>query len=95
MRFMAVLGFLALTCTLVACQRETLPPLIQVLEFAPREAEVGDKLELRGAGFPQGKSAQIAFHGTLHRPGEKPVSGVEIEATGLVTAAQSIDFINH
>ena len=79
--FLLLAAVLALTSMagLLGCQRDSFPQLIQVLDLAPREAEVGDRLEVLGSGFPQGKAAHLAFRGDLHRPGFKPVKGVEIE----------------
>jgi NADH-quinone oxidoreductase subunit H len=76
---------------LVACQRETTPPLIQVLEVAPHEVEEGDHLDITGIGFPEGKVAHIAFRGDLHRPGAAPVRGVEVNIDTLVTSNREID----
>ncbi len=76
---------------LVACIREGSPQLIQVLEVAPREAEVGDRLVILGSGFPQGKPAHLAFRGTLFRPGERPIEDAEINAEGTVRNAQQIE----
>src|SRR5580658_8330879 len=70
---------------LLGCTRDSYPQLIQVLDLAPHEAEVGDRLEVLGSGFPQGKAAHLVFRGNLHRPGFKPVNGVEIEVEGTVT----------
>jgi NADH-quinone oxidoreductase subunit H len=81
---MAVLG-------LSACQSDSYPQLIQVLDLAPHEAEVGDRLEVLGSGFPHGKTAHLVFRGNLHRPGFKPVKGVEIELDGVVTSPEQIE----
>src|SRR3954463_13303834 len=86
-----LLAVIALVMSVIGCVIETPPQLIQVLDFAPREAEVGDRLELSGVGFPQGRPARLAFRGTLYRPGEKPTTGVEILAQGVVTSSQQID----
>ena len=91
MQMRAFLAFVLLTLAGLGCQRESTPELIQVLDFAPREAEVGDMLEIAGSGFPQGKTAHVAFRGALHRPGQPSLSGAEIEAEGVVTSAQSIE----
>src|SRR5438105_15244775 len=69
---------------LVACEREGTPQLIRVTELLPREAEIGDSLQIHGDGFPQGRPAHVRFRGTLVRPGEAPVQ-TEIEATGTAT----------
>ncbi|HXX67685.1 MAG TPA: PDZ domain-containing protein [Polyangiaceae bacterium] len=65
--------------------------LIQVLDVAPRDLEVGDRMAIVGAGFPPGKPARITFRGTLHRPGEPADRGVAIEATGAVVSPQRVE----
>ena len=89
------LGLLGLaTVPLVAaCERDASPQLITVLDLAPREAEVGDRLELTGSGFPQGRAAHVTFHGSLNRPGEPPVLGADIPLEGVVTSAQVIELV--
>ena len=77
--FLVTLASVALL-GLGACVSTDIPPqLLNVLDFAPREAEVGDRLEVIGSGFPEGKTGHVAFKGTLNRPGQKPIKGVEIE----------------
>jgi NADH-quinone oxidoreductase subunit H len=75
----------------MGCEVASSPQLIQVNDFSPHEAEVGDRLELLGAGFPQGRAAVVTFRGTLYRPGEAPITGVEIPATGTVTSPQQVE----
>jgi len=67
--------------------------LIQVLDVAPRDLEVGDRIAIAGAGFPPGKPARITFRGVLHRPGEPPERGVAIEASGAVVNPQRIELV--
>jgi len=88
---LALLGLAA--AVLLGCQKEAIPQLIQVLDFQPRDAEVGDRLEVIGSGFPRGLHAHIVFHGDLNRPGEKAVRGVEIEADGTVTSPEQIEVL--
>jgi NADH-quinone oxidoreductase subunit H len=78
---------------LLGCQKETIPQLIQVLDFQPRDAEVGDRLEVIGTGFPQGKTAHVVFHGDLNRPGERALHDQTIEADGTVTSPEQIELI--
>ncbi|MDB4941788.1 MAG: NADH-ubiquinone oxidoreductase chain [Labilithrix sp.] len=80
-----------LAALLAGCERDGVPPLVEVTEIAPREIEVGDRIELQGAGFPQGRTARVTFRGTVHRPGEAPVTGVSVEAEGVVTGSDSIE----
>ena len=62
--------------SLAGCVSTEAPPqLLNVLDFAPREAEVGDRLEVIGSGFPEGKTAHVVFKGTLYRPGHKAIEG--------------------
>jgi NADH-quinone oxidoreductase subunit H len=70
-----------------------MPQLIQVLDLAPHEAEVGDRIEVIGSGFPEGKTAHLTFRGDLHRPGERTVRDTEIEADGLVSSAEQIEVL--
>jgi hypothetical protein len=92
----AALGLLfvvAAALGLPACDSDGLPPLVEVSEVSPREVEVGDRLELRGAGFPQGRPARITFRGTLYRPGRAPVTRASVEAEGVVVGADRIEVI--
>jgi NADH-quinone oxidoreductase subunit H len=90
-RALASLAFviLSVACGL-GCQREVAPPLIQVLDVAPREVEVGDRLEVLGGAFPQGKTAHLVFRGTLFRPGEKPETDAVIATEGSAQSSTQI-----
>ena len=79
-----------LALTLCGCERTAPPALITATELAPSEAELGDRLEVTGAGFPKGKTARITFRGALHRPGETPTVA-EIEVQGPAVSAQRIE----
>jgi NADH-quinone oxidoreductase subunit H len=78
---------------LPACERDATPPLVEVTEVSPREIEVGDRVELSGAGFPQGRAAHVTFRGTLYRPGRAPVEGASVEAEGVVTSSDRVDIV--
>jgi NADH-quinone oxidoreductase subunit H len=81
---------LLLGAWLLACGSDAPPPLIQVTDFAPREVEVGDRIEIRGLGFPQGRSARVVLRGALHRAGEVP-ERVELPIEGTVTSGHRIE----
>jgi NADH-quinone oxidoreductase subunit H len=84
----------ALAFTLVGCTTTDVPPqLLNVLDFAPREAEVGDRLEVIGSGFPEGKAARVVFKGRLHRPGKKPIKGVEIDVEAANSTSDKIEMM--
>lgn len=83
-----VMGFLAMAGLL---GRRSSLELIQVLDVAPRDLEVGDRMTIAGNGFPPGKTARVTFRGALHRPGEPVQRGVAIEASGSVVSPQRIE----
>jgi NADH-quinone oxidoreductase subunit H len=74
-----------------ACGREASPQLVQVLDMAPREVEVGERVNLLGEGFPPGKPAMVTFRGTLLRPGERPERGAEVVASGAVVGPEHVE----
>ncbi|HMI85657.1 MAG TPA: NADH-quinone oxidoreductase subunit NuoH [Polyangiaceae bacterium] len=83
-----------LLAVLSGCVSTDVPPqLLNVLDFAPREAEVGDRLEVIGSGFPEGKVARVVFKGTLHRPGKKPIKGVEIDVEAANSSSDKIEMM--
>jgi NADH-quinone oxidoreductase subunit H len=93
MRLYVLAALLSLAAFVLGCQKEGLPQLIQVLDLAPHEAEVGDRIEIIGSGFPEGKSAHLTFRGDLHRPGKPAVHHTEIEAEGVVSSAEQIEVL--
>jgi NADH:ubiquinone oxidoreductase subunit H len=67
---------------------EPAPGLLNTVDFAPRAAEVGDRLEIIGTGFPEGKPATLSFRGDLYRPGQEPLRDVDI-AVGATSTSQN------
>ncbi|MSP25944.1 MAG: NADH-quinone oxidoreductase subunit NuoH [Myxococcales bacterium] len=65
---------LALVLGLLGCARSSAPNLLELIDVAPREVEVGDQVEVLGARLPSGnvKSATVTFDGKLFRPGGSP-----------------------
>jgi len=90
-RPLAVLAAAVFAFFLGACDREVAPQLVSVAEMTPREVEVGDRIEIAGLGFPQGKAALVTFEGTLRRPGELPLEGSVVQTEGLVSGPQTIE----
>ncbi len=80
---------MALAClSLVGCER-TMPPLVDVFEIGPRSIERHERLEIRGAGFPPGRSASVSFRGVVNAPGERPAA-VDIVADGKVVSDDAV-----
>jgi len=67
----------------VGCQRELPLRLVEVHDVTPKDLEAHDRLEIRGAGFPQGRVAGLTFRGTLYKPGRAP-ERARIDAEGSV-----------
>ncbi len=58
--------------------RQAGPNLLQVTELSAREVGHGDKLEITGSGFPDGRIARVTFRGDVFRPGRAPERDVEV-----------------
>jgi hypothetical protein len=89
----ALLAVLAPGLVSVGCvsSRESFPPLLQVTEVGPSEVEVGDKLELRGEGFPVGKIAIVTFRGAVYRLGEAPLPQAELRVRGFAATGNIVE----
>jgi len=74
------------------CARELPIELVKVISVMPRAVERGDRIEIAGNGFPQGRTARVALRGTLHRPGVAPESAA-IVSEGLVVAPERIEVV--
>jgi NADH-quinone oxidoreductase subunit H len=65
------------------CAVELPPATLEIAEIQPREVDVGERIEIVGAGFPIRKTATVTFRGLVHRPGrpaERVVVTTEVEA---------------
>lgn len=79
--------------SLAGCNFEPPVALVSAMDFSPREAEVGDRLEVIGSGFPEGKAATLSFRGDLHRPGQDTLRGVEIVVPAVSTSANRVSML--
>src|SRR3954471_19277156 len=91
--FSLVVGLLVLLASAGCVTVDAPPQLLNVLDFAPREAEVGDRLEVIGSGFPEGKPAHVIFKGALNRPGKKTIKGAEVEVDAVSTSSDRVEMI--
>jgi hypothetical protein len=87
LRLMLVLAALVM----VACADDPIVPLVQLSGVAPRQVELGDKLEIEGDAFPQGHKARVIFAGTLNRAGEATDADGEVDIQGDVVAPDRIE----
>lgn len=64
----------------LGCATNAAPDLLNVIDVAPREIDVGDRIEVLGTNLPTGeaKEATVTFSGTLRRPGQAPLEQQEI-----------------
>jgi hypothetical protein len=85
------LAVVALVLARVDVSRVAGQEFVRVLELAPHDVEVGDRLTLIGDGFPSGKAARVVFRGTLYRPGMAPVYGAQVAATGNVVTPERVE----
>lgn len=87
------LAVVAIALQTGGCSVDQPAQLVTAVDFAPREAEVGDRLEVVGSGFPEGKAATLSFRGDLHRPGQEPVRAVEIVVPAASTSAHRVSLL--
>lgn len=78
---------------LCGCSRaDRYPHLLTVLDLTPTDVDVGDRLEIIGIDFPEGKPAEITFQGDLLRPGQPPEKNVSIRVEAVSSSSSRIDF---
>jgi hypothetical protein len=69
----------ALTALVIGCSSPSSGPgLLQLTELSAREVGRGDRLEITGAGFPEGRVARLTFRGDVFRPGRLAAHDVEV-----------------
>lgn len=89
----AFVGLLAtLVLLLAACVRDPLPDLVRLESVLPREVERGDRLEVRGQSFPQGRTARLRLAGEVRRAG-RPPRAASVEALAVVKAPDRLEVV--
>src|SRR5689334_7612448 len=91
--FVLVLG--ALVGLLGCAADNSAPELLNVIDVAPREVDVGDRIEVLGTTLPTGeaKEAKVTFTGELRRPGQAPLEGQEISVDKAVVSSDKVSMI--
>lgn len=91
--FAAWITLLFLTTLAVwGCSRGHDLDLLTVLDITPRELDLGDRIEIIGVDFPEGKPAEIYFEGDLYRPGRPVEKSVSIRVDAVSSSSSRIDF---
>jgi NADH-quinone oxidoreductase subunit H len=92
----ALVGVLALFgAGLTGCAGDSgAPELLNVIDVAPREVDVGDRIEVLGTTLPTGEAheAQVTFKGELRRPGQAPVDA-EITVEKAIISTDKVSMI--
>lgn len=81
---------LALALALSACSPANEAELLEVHGVRPDRIEPGHALEIRGAGFPPGRSARVRLEGRMFRPGRTP-RDVRVELWGEALSSERVD----
>src|SRR6187551_1240944 len=74
----ALFALTALLLGLGCSSQSSGPGLLQLTELSAREVGRGDKLEITGAGFPEGRVARLTFRGDVFRPGRLAAHDIEV-----------------
>jgi hypothetical protein len=82
------------------CRADQPPALLDVVTFAPSEADQGDRLEVLGNALPEGRTATLTFRGDVHQPGKDPrrvdivaeAVGSQRRITATLSEALQIEF---
>lgn len=80
--------------TVLGCGRDNRKlDLLTVLDITPRSVDLGDRVEIIGIDFPEGRSAQVEFQGDLYRPGRPPESvAVKVDAVSSSASRLAFEF---
>lgn len=98
--FVCVLATFVALLGLFGCKRNDAANLLDVIDVAPRDVEVGDTIEVLGSGLPSGNvsAATVSFEGELNRPGEEPqaiscaAGGTCIQVEGAKPTPDKVSF---
>jgi NADH-quinone oxidoreductase subunit H len=80
----------------LGCARDgSAPELLHVIDVAPREVDVGDRIEVLGTNLPSGdaKEAKVIFDGELRRPGRPVLSGQVITVEKALVYSDKISMV--
>jgi hypothetical protein len=67
------------------------PGLLQLTELSAREVGRGDKLEITGAGFPEGRTGRLTFRGDVFRPGRVAQHDIEVSIAARTSSPHVLE----
>ena len=88
----ALLAAVLFAVWLCGCGTSSSPELLSVLDVAPRDVDVGDRIEVLGTNLPsgEGKEAVLTFRGELRRAGQTPLVDQTIEVDRAVVSTDKV-----
>lgn len=92
----ALLLVVAALVALLGCGADNAAPeLLNVIDVAPRDVDVGDRVEVLGVNLPSGdaKEATVTFRGELRRPGQAPLEAQVITVEKAVVGSDKVSMI--
>jgi NADH-quinone oxidoreductase subunit H len=100
LRFLRLLAALAVLAAgsmigLLGCANAGDSLQLNVIDVAPREVDVGDRIEVIGINLPTGQAreALVTFKGELRRPGQEPLSDQEIKVDKAQLGTDKVSMI--
>lgn len=69
------------------------PELLVVADVGPPQIELGDRLEVVGDGFPEGRTATVELEGELHRVGDPEVRSYRHSFVARSTGRSLVAFV--
>jgi NADH-quinone oxidoreductase subunit H len=89
------LVLLALMALLGCARRDGAPDLLNVIDVAPHDVDVGDRLEVLGTNLPSGEAreATVTFTGELRRPGKPALEDQTIEVGHAALSTDKVSMI--
>jgi NADH-quinone oxidoreductase subunit H len=79
----------------MGCASADSPELLNVLDVAPREVDVGDRIEVLGTNLPSGEAreALVTFRGELRRPGQATLTDQVIQVENAQLSNDKVSMV--
>ncbi|MCB9595896.1 MAG: PDZ domain-containing protein [Sandaracinaceae bacterium] len=90
MRLLATIGVCLISLMWVGCEAREEAALLEVSAVEPTQLTPGQRLRVRGSGFPPGRDAIVRLEGTMHHPGAEPTH-VAVELVGRAASSDRLE----